>query len=125
MSGSAGVRLLVSLAAIGGAAGVVLASLGAHTPDASRLTTASTMLLFHAPAALAVAALVSAQAIARMGGLLAGFGVMVGAVLFAGDLSVRHFYGVAPWLSAAPTGGTIIIFSWATLAVCAMWPRRG
>ena len=48
MSGAS--RLLIGLAAIMGACGVMLAAAAAHLPDATRLAAASSMLLFHAPA---------------------------------------------------------------------------
>ena len=51
-------RILAILAAIMGADGVILAAAAAHQPDASRLASASSMLLFHALAVLAVVALV-------------------------------------------------------------------
>src|SRR5213079_2060737 len=50
-------RILIVLAAIMGADGVILAAASAHQADASRLASASSMLLFHASAVLAVVAL--------------------------------------------------------------------
>ena len=46
-------RILIVLAAIMGADGVMLAAASAHQADASRLASASSMLLFHATAVLA------------------------------------------------------------------------
>ena len=46
-------RVLVALAAVIGADGVILAAASAHQPDASRLASASSMLLFHAATVLA------------------------------------------------------------------------
>ena len=46
-------RILIVLAAIMGADGVMLAAASAHGADASRLASASSMLLFHACAVLA------------------------------------------------------------------------
>ena len=43
-------RILIVLAAIMGADGVMLAAASAHGADASRLASASSMLLFHATA---------------------------------------------------------------------------
>ena len=57
MTGSRGFRILVILAAVMGADGVILAAASAHQADASRLLPASSMLLFHALAVLAVVAL--------------------------------------------------------------------
>ena len=50
-------RILVVLAAIMGADGVILAAASAHQADAGRLASASSMLLFHASAVLATVAL--------------------------------------------------------------------
>jgi uncharacterized membrane protein YgdD (TMEM256/DUF423 family) len=48
----------------------------------------------------------------------------VAAALFAGDLTLRQFAGHSLFPFAAPTGGTLLIASWLTLAVAAVWPRR-
>ncbi len=48
-------RILIALAGIMGADGVILAALSAHQADASRLLPASSMLLFHASAVLGAA----------------------------------------------------------------------
>ena len=50
-------RILVILAGIMGADGVILAAVAAHQGDATRLLPASSMLLFHASAILAAVAL--------------------------------------------------------------------
>ena len=117
-------RILVILAAIMGADGVILAAVAAHQADATRLMPASSMLLFHASAVLAVAALVERGIVAPKGGLIAGFGFVIASALFAGDLSLRHFAGHALFPMAAPTGGTLLIVSWLLLAIAAAWPRR-
>jgi uncharacterized membrane protein YgdD (TMEM256/DUF423 family) len=117
-------RILVILAGVMGADGVILAALAAHQSDAARLVPASSMLLFHAAAVLAVAALTERGIVAAKGGLAAAFGFVVAAALFAGDLCMRHFAGHSLFPFAAPTGGTLLIISWLVLAVAAAWPRR-
>jgi uncharacterized membrane protein YgdD (TMEM256/DUF423 family) len=117
-------RILVILAGIMGADGVILAALATHQSDATRLAPASSMLLFHASAVLATAALVERGIVAPKGGIIAGFGFVIASVLFAGDLSMRHFADHALFPMAAPTGGTLLIASWLVLAVAAAWPRR-
>jgi uncharacterized membrane protein YgdD (TMEM256/DUF423 family) len=117
-------RILVILAGVMGADGVILAALAAHQSDAARLAPASSMLLFHASAVLAVVALTARGIVAPRGGLIAGFGFVIAATLFAGDLSMRHFADHALFPLAAPTGGTLLIISWLVLAVAAAWPRR-
>ncbi len=125
MTGSRSLRILVILAAIMGADGVILAAASAHQPDAARLASASSMLLFHATAVLAAVALIGRGLIHARIGLAAAFGFVVAAALFAGDLSLRQYAGHGLFPFAAPTGGTLLIVSWLALAVAAAWPRRG
>jgi uncharacterized membrane protein YgdD (TMEM256/DUF423 family) len=125
MTGSRSLRILVILAAIMGADGVILAAAAAHQPDAARLASASSMLLFHATAVLAAVALIERGLIHAGIGLVAAFGFVVAAVLFGGDLAMRHYAGHSLFPFAAPMGGTLFILSWLALAVAAAWPRRG
>jgi uncharacterized membrane protein YgdD (TMEM256/DUF423 family) len=117
-------RILVILAAIMGADGVILAAVAAHQSDAARLVPASSMLLFHAIAVLAVTALTERGIVSAKGGLASAFGFVVASALFAGDLCLRHFadHGLFPF--AAPIGGTLLIVSWLILALAAAWPKR-
>jgi uncharacterized membrane protein YgdD (TMEM256/DUF423 family) len=117
-------RILVILAGIMGADGVILAALAAHQGDASRLAPASSMLLFHATAVVATVALAERSIVAPKGGLIAAFGFVIASALFSGDLCLRHFAGHALFPMAAPTGGTLLIASWLVLAIAAAWPRR-
>jgi uncharacterized membrane protein YgdD (TMEM256/DUF423 family) len=117
-------RILVILAGVMGADGVILAALSAHQGDASRLAPASSMLLFHATAVLATVALAERRVVHPQLGLAAAFGFVVAAALFAADLTLRQFAGHSLFAFAAPTGGTLLIISWILLAVAAAWPRR-
>jgi len=118
-------RILIGLAAIMGADGVILAALSAHQADAARLAAASSMLLFHATAVLASAALAERGMVHVRIGIAASFGFVVASALFAGDLTLRQFAGHSLFSMAAPTGGTLLIASWLLLAVGAAWPKRG
>jgi uncharacterized membrane protein YgdD (TMEM256/DUF423 family) len=117
-------RILVILAGVMGADGVILAAVAAHQPDAARLAAASSMLLFHATAVLAVVALTERGVIHMRIGIAAAWGFVIAAALFASDLSLRHYTGDGLFPFAAPTGGTLLIVSWFVLAVAAAWPRR-
>lgn len=119
------IRLLVVLAGAMGAAGVALAAASAHQPDATRLASASSMLLFHASAVLATVLLAERSVIHMRLGLAAALGFVIAAALFAGDLTLRQYAGYSLFPMAAPTGGTLLIVSWLVLAVAALWPRRG
>ena len=118
-------RILIVLAGIMGADGVMLAAASAHQADAARLAAASSMLLFHATAVLAVTALAERGLIHVRIGIAAAFGFVIAAGLFAGDLALRQYAGHGLFPMAAPTGGTLLIASWLLLAVAAAWPRRG
>jgi uncharacterized membrane protein YgdD (TMEM256/DUF423 family) len=117
-------RILIVLAGIMGADGVVLAAASAHGADAARLASASSMLLFHACAVLGAVALVGRGIVHAKIGITAAFGFVLAASLFAGDLTLRQYAGHGLFPMAAPTGGTMLIASWLALAVGAAWPDR-
>jgi uncharacterized membrane protein YgdD (TMEM256/DUF423 family) len=123
MKASALFRMLVILGGIMGAAGVMLAAGAAHLPDATRLASASSMLLFHATAVLAIVALTERGIFHAGIGIIAAAGFVIAAMLFAGDLTLRQYAGHGLFPLAAPTGGTLLIVSWLVLAVAAAWPR--
>jgi uncharacterized membrane protein YgdD (TMEM256/DUF423 family) len=117
-------RILIALAGIMGADGVMLAAASAHGADAARLASASSMLLFHASAVLGAVALAERGMINAKIGIVAAFGFVLAASLFAGDLTLRQYAGRGLFPMAAPTGGALLIASWLALAVSAAWPRR-
>jgi uncharacterized membrane protein YgdD (TMEM256/DUF423 family) len=124
MMGSRMFRILIILAAVMGADGVMLAAASVHQADATRLGSASSMLLFHSSAVLAVVALAE-RGIVHVGiGITAAWGFVFAATLFAGDLTLRQYAGHSLFPFAAPVGGTLLILSWLVLAVAAAWPRR-
>ena len=124
MKGFQQFRILIALAGIMGADGVVLAAAAAHQSDAARLMPASSMLLFHASAVLAAIALTERGIVHAGFGLTAAFGFVLASAVFAGDLCLRHFAGHGLFPLAAPIGGTLLIASWLSLALAAVWPRR-
>ena len=117
-------RIATLFAGLMGAAGVFLAAAAAHQPDATRLASASSMLLFHAPAVIGAALLTAHGVLKWPLGPVATFGFVAGAALFAGDLAMRQYQGQSLFPMAAPTGGTTLILSWLVLAVSAIWPHR-
>jgi uncharacterized membrane protein YgdD (TMEM256/DUF423 family) len=116
-------RILIVLAGIMGADGIVLAAASAHQPDASRLASASSMLLFHATAVLGIVVLAERAIVHARIGIASAFGFVIASALFAGDLSLRQYAGHSLFPMAAPTGGTLLILSWLAVAVAAAWPR--
>ncbi|MCA1513761.1 DUF423 domain-containing protein [Bradyrhizobium sp. NBAIM01] len=117
-------RLLIGLAGLMGAAGVALAAASAHGADASRLASASAMLLFHASAILATIALLTRGLLHGGIGIVATFGFAIGAALFAGDLTLRQYAGHALFPMAAPTGGMVMIASWLAVSVASVAAKR-
>ncbi|WP_280711533.1 DUF423 domain-containing protein [Bradyrhizobium sp. BR13661] len=117
-------RPLIALAGLMGAAGVALAAAAAHGADASRLASASAMLLFHATAILAVVALLARGLLHGGIGLIAAFGFVIGAALFAGDLTLRQYAGHSLFPMAAPSGGTLMIASWLAVTLAAVVAAR-
>jgi uncharacterized membrane protein YgdD (TMEM256/DUF423 family) len=118
-------RILIILAGVMGADGVILAAASAHQGDAARLAPASSMLLFHATAVLAVVALAERGVIHARIGIASAFGLVIAPALFAGDLTLRQYAGHGLFPFAAPSGGTLLIVGWLALAVAAAWPRQG
>ena len=117
-------RILVILAGVMGADGVILAAASAHQPDATRLASASSMLLFHAAAVMGAVALIERGVVHLQIGLASAIGFVLATALFAGDLVMRQYAGHGLFPMAAPTGGTLLIVSWLVLAVSAAWPKR-
>jgi uncharacterized membrane protein YgdD (TMEM256/DUF423 family) len=117
-------RILIILAGVMGADGVMLAAAAAHQPDATRLASASSMLLFHAAAVMGAVALIERGVVHLQIGLASAIGFVVATALFAGDLVMRQYIGHGLFPMAAPTGGTLLIVSWLALAVSAAWPRK-
>jgi uncharacterized membrane protein YgdD (TMEM256/DUF423 family) len=118
-------RILIILAAVMGADGVMLAAAAAHQGNDTRLAAASSMLLFHSLAVLVAVALAERGVIHVRIGIAAAFGFVIASALFAGDLTLRQYAGHGLFPYAPPTGGTLLIVSWLALAVAAAWPRRG
>jgi uncharacterized membrane protein YgdD (TMEM256/DUF423 family) len=124
MTTATALRLVVAVAGLMGACGVALAAASAHLPDATRLASASSMLLFHASAAPVAALLAARGTLQRHLGWAAACGLIAGATLFAGDLTLRQFAGHGLFYMAAPTGGTLAMASWLALSLAALTPRR-
>ena len=113
-------RILVVLAAAAGVFGIALAASAAHVTGGTNLDTAARFLLAHAPALLAIAALVERGAIGPRMGRLAGFTLLIGLALFCGDLSLRALRGEALFRLAAPTGGVVLMIGWALVGLAAL-----
>lgn len=111
-------RILIAVAGFCGAAGVALSAAAAHSAGPN-LGIAASFLLAHAPVFLAVG--MTGGNRVMMSGTAA---LLLGVVLFCGDLVMRDYAGMRLFPMAAPAGGTIMILGWLSIAASALWPRR-
>ncbi|ANT51487.1 DUF423 domain-containing protein [Mesorhizobium amorphae] len=111
-------RLLVLAGGLCGAAGVALSAAAAHLGGAF-VSTAASFLLMHAPIFLAVG-FVGAGRVLRIASLI----LLVGLVLFCGDLLARDFMGSRLFPMSAPIGGTLLIAGWLAIAGSALLRPR-
>jgi uncharacterized membrane protein YgdD (TMEM256/DUF423 family) len=114
------ITILIALAGLMGAAGIVLAAAGAHIAPGAGLDSAASMLLFHAAAVIGGAALIQQGALWRPLALAVLAAWVLGAVLFSGDIALRAFTAHRLFPFAAPSGGFILIAAWLGLAGAAL-----
>ena len=112
--------ILLILAALLGACGIILAAAGAHAAPGAGLDSAAYMLLFHAAAVLGGAALAQQGLLWRPLALLALAAWLLGAALFSGDIALRAFASHRLFPMAAPSGGIILIIGWLAMAAAAI-----
>lgn len=118
-------RIHLVLAGLMGLAGVALLAAAAHVTGTANVQTAGQILLFHA-------SVIFGATVARKGGFLhdlmarvALSALILGAALFAADLSRRGFAGEALFPRAAPIGGWFMLGGWLGLAIAAVVTKRG
>lgn len=114
-------RIGLVMGGISGALGVALSALAAHVDTTGLLATAADMLMFHAPAFLALAALAQVRRVPLLPLALALIGI--GLMLFCGDLASRALRDARLFPMAAPTGGMLLIVGWAATALSAVLVR--
>jgi uncharacterized membrane protein YgdD (TMEM256/DUF423 family) len=108
--------MLAGLAALMGAAGVMLGAAAEHASGGGLARAAALYLILHAVAGLAIAAHARVAGAAARGFIIVGFVMELGAALFAADLATRAFTGARLFPFAAPIGGSTMILSWIALA---------
>jgi uncharacterized membrane protein YgdD (TMEM256/DUF423 family) len=111
-------RLLILAGGLCGAAGVALSAAAAHA-SGGNLATAASFLLMHAPVFLAVGLFRPTAAALRFGAPV----LLLGLLVFSGDLLMRDFVGKRLFPMAAPAGGLLMIAGWLLVAASAL--RRG
>ena len=114
------ISILVLLAGLMGASGIILAAGGAHAAPGAGLDSAGYMLLFHAAAVLGGAALLQQGVLLWPLAFAALVAWVLGAALFSGDIALRAFAGHWFFPMAAPTGGIILIAAWLLFAAAAI-----
>ena len=117
--------LLIALAGLMGAAGVVLTAAGAHGKPATGLDSAGYLLLIHAVAVIAGTLAARSGLVQRPLGPIALGAFVLGASLFAADVAARAWLGGRLFPFAAPAGGTILILAWLALVAAALAGLRG
>jgi len=116
--------MLMVTGSLAGLVGVALSAAAAHGPGGPNLDTASRYLLLHAPVLLVIVGLARIGAIHGGMGRIAGWLIVLGLVLFCGDLAMRAFRDAALFPMAAPTGGFMLMGGWALLALSAFLAAR-
>jgi len=112
-------RLLLAAAGLCGALGVAAAARASHAGD-DNLGIAANFLLLHAPVLIGL----SLMAASRLA-IAAGMVLLLGLVLFAGDLAARSLLGGALFPLAAPLGGGGLIVGWLLVALAGLVWRQG
>lgn len=110
--------ILIAVAGLSGASGVALSAAAAHSAGPN-LGIAASFLLAHAPVFLAVGMLGGNRVM--LSGTAA---LLLGVLLFCGDLVMRDYAGTRLFPMAAPAGGTIMILGWLGITASALLPRR-
>lgn len=111
-------RLFILIGGLAGGGGVALSAVAAHA-GGDYVATASSFLMAHAPTLLAIGLLGRGLVLATGGAVL-----VVGLLLFCGDLLMRYYLGDRLFPMAAPTGGTLMIIGWVVVALSAFATRR-
>ncbi|MFJ7353541.1 DUF423 domain-containing protein [Phyllobacterium sp. NPDC097923] len=107
-------RTFAGLGGLIGAAGIAAYAAAAHSAS-PHMATIAPILFIHAPAFLALAVLAKISRAAYGGGLA----LLLGLLLFIGDLASRDITGDRLFAGAAPAGGTLLILGWLLVAATA------
>ena len=113
-------RIHLFLAALMGASGVALWAMAAHRAGGASLVTAAQFLLLHAGAVVGLTACRKQGLINNWTASLGIAGLILGTLLFSGDLAARAFIGTGLFAMAAPLGGSLLIAAWLVVGVAAL-----
>ncbi len=125
-------KLWIAAGAINGLLAVAMGAMAAHglqsrlPPDAlSWIDTGSRYGMAHALALLAVACLGRHEASPQIGLRVAGWGFLVGSVLFSGTLYVMALSASSAPSILVPIGGLCLLIGWAGLLLYCTARRKG
>ena len=112
-------RLVLFLAGLTGACGVIFSAMAAHGGDTHLYSAAATACMAQAPALLAIHIGWEKIRTALVASALIGLGCL----LFAGDLVFRTRFGHGLFPMSAPAGGTMMILGWIAVGLGAFVRR--
>jgi uncharacterized membrane protein YgdD (TMEM256/DUF423 family) len=116
-------RVHILFVALMGAAGVALWAMAAHRAGGESLVTSAQFLLIHACAVLGLTACRKQGLIHDRIASVASAVLILGTVLFSGDIAARVLAGGRLFPMAAPVGGSLLILGWLMVGVSAVWGR--
>jgi uncharacterized membrane protein YgdD (TMEM256/DUF423 family) len=117
-------KLHLVIACLFGVLGIALLAAATHATGAKTTEIAGQMLLFHAPALIAVTAARKAGLLHDTVARIALLVLITGIVLFAGDLALRGLATVRLFPMASPIGGFAMMGGWIGLGVAAILAKR-
>ncbi len=116
-------RIHLLFSALMGATGVTLWAMAAHRAGGESLVIAAQFLLIHA---VAVMGLTACRKQALLHGRIASVAaamLILGTLLFSGDIAMRVLAGGRLFPMAAPIGGSLLILGWIVVGISAVWRR--
>jgi uncharacterized membrane protein YgdD (TMEM256/DUF423 family) len=116
-------RIHILFAALMGAAGVALWAMAAHRAGGESLVTSAQFLLIHACAVLGLTACRKLGLVHDRIASVASAVLILGTLLFSGDIAARVLAGGRLFPMAAPVGGSLLILGWLVAGVSAVWGR--
>jgi uncharacterized membrane protein YgdD (TMEM256/DUF423 family) len=116
-------RIHILFAALMGATGVSLWAMAAHRAGGESLVTSAQFLLIHACAVLGLTACRKQALVHDRIASIASAMLILGTLLFSGDIAVRVLAGGRLFPMAAPVGGSLLILGWLMVGVSAVWGR--
>lgn len=117
-------RIHLTLAGVMGFAGVALLAAATHVTGTANVQLAGQILLFHASVVIGATAARSGGFLLDLPARIATSAIILGAALFAADLSRRGFADQALFPRAAPTGGWFMLLGWLGLAGSAAFAKQ-